>query len=186
VSFIFDPEDSAVTNESCVKKAHKVVLYQWPYFKRMFNSEFIEGGAGEKDIRIKDVKPKVFQLLLRFMYTGNISHMYQPLVIFTDALTDLKEASWEDTFLAAHHYELEDLCKLAQKEILGRLTPQTAIPFLFRTGYLFESLREPCIKYVASTSAKKAASKDFRNTYHDHPEFGDLVFEIFEVYHGSK
>lgn len=186
VSFILSPADSAASNETLVKKAHKVVLNQWPYFKRMFNSDFMEGGEGEKEVQVTDVKPKVFQLLLRFMYTGIIPQEEQPSVAFTDAIANPQEASWEDVFLAAHRYELEELCDLAQKNILNKLTPKAAIPFLFRTGYLFETLRTPVIKYTAKTSANQAASKSFRDAYQDHPEFGGLVFEIFEAYHGSK
>ncbi|KAF9215041.1 hypothetical protein BGZ59_002452 [Podila verticillata] len=186
VSFILSPADLAASNETLVRKAHKVVLNQWPYFKRMFNSDFMEGGKGEKEIKVTNVKPKVFQLLLRFMYTGIIPQEERPFVAFTDAIANPQEASWEDVFLAAHRYELEELCDLAHKNILDKLTPQTAIPFLFRTGYLFETLRAPVIKYTAKTSASQAASKSFRDTYQDHPEFGALVFEIFEAYHGSK
>lgn len=187
VSFILSPADSVAINESHVKKAHKVVLYQWPYFKRMFGSDFMEGGAGEKEIQIKDVKPKAFQLLLRFMYTCIIPHVEEPTVTFSDALINpQEEASWEDVFLVAHRYEVEELCELAQKKILAKLTPQAVIPFLFRTGYLFDSLRAPSIKYIASTSASQVASKTFRDAYQDHPEFGGLVFELFEECHGKK
>ncbi|KAG0325281.1 hypothetical protein BG000_001869 [Podila horticola] len=93
VSFILSPADSVAINESHVKKAHKLVLYQWPYFKRMFSSDFMEGGAGEKDIQVKDVKPKAFQLLLRFIYTCIIPHVEEPTVTFSDALINPQEDS---------------------------------------------------------------------------------------------
>ncbi|KAF9387580.1 hypothetical protein CPB97_002361 [Podila verticillata] len=120
------------------------------------------------------------------MYTGDISRAVQPSATFADALTNPQEASWEDVFLAADRYELEELCTLIEKIIPAKLTPQAAIPFLFRTGYLFDTLREPCIKYVASTSANQVASKSFRDAYQDHPDFGGLVFELFEARHGKK
>ncbi|KAG0037497.1 hypothetical protein BGZ82_002409 [Podila clonocystis] len=182
VSFIFSNPDSPTT-ETNVEKAHKLILYQWPYFRRMFSSDFVEGGAGEKEIQIKGVKPKVFQMLLRFMY--NIPIAEQPLVAFTEAVANPRDASWEDIFLAADRYELEKLCELAQKNIAEKLTPQVAIPFLFRTGYLFETLRAPTIRYIASTSASQIASQSFRDGYQDHPEFGGLLFEFFKEYHSK-
>ncbi|KAG0027613.1 hypothetical protein BGZ81_005462, partial [Podila clonocystis] len=186
VAFIFNNPDLESTSEITVERAHKLVLNQWPYFNHMFRSDFMEGGAGEKEIQVKDVKPQVFQLLLRFMYTGVIPQGEQPTVTFSDSLTNPQEASWEDVFLAAHRYELDELCELAQKQILEKLTSQATIPFLFRTGYLFDSFRAPSIKYIASTNAGQVASKSFRDTYQDHPEFGGLVFELFEECHGKK
>ncbi|KAG0343212.1 hypothetical protein BG005_002540 [Podila minutissima] len=186
VSFILNPTSTVATNETHVTTAHKVVLYQWSYFKRMFSSDFMEGGAGEKEIQVKDVKPQGFQLLLRFMYTGIIPQEKHPSTTFADTLRDPQEACWEDVFLAAHRYELDELCELAQKNLLEKLTPKAAIPFLFRTGYLFDSLRAPSIKFIASTSASHVASNAFRGTYQDHPDFGGLVFELFEAYHGNQ
>ncbi|KAG0084221.1 hypothetical protein BGZ92_010102, partial [Podila epicladia] len=184
VSFILTPADTAATNETHVKTAHKVVLCQWSYFKRMFSSNFMEGGEGE-EIQVKDVKPQVFQFLLRFTYIGVIPHGEQPMVTFSDPIAN-PPACWEDVFLAAHRYELDELCELAQKKTLERLTTQGAIPFLFRTGYLFDSLRASSIKFIASTSPSHVASKAFRDTYQDHPEFGGLVFELFEAYYCNK
>ncbi|KAG0325280.1 hypothetical protein BG000_001868 [Podila horticola] len=186
VTFIFNNPDLAITDEITFEKAHKLVLNQWSYFNRMFKSDFMEGGAGEKEIQIKDVKPKVFKLLLRFMYTGTIPHAEQPLATFTDTVTNPQDVSWEDLFLTAHRYEVNELCDHIEKLILEKLTPQTAIPFLFRTGYLFDALRAPSIKYIASTSASQVASKSFRDAYQDHPEFGGLLFELFEASNGCK
>ncbi|KAF9298559.1 hypothetical protein BGZ74_009336 [Mortierella antarctica] len=177
VSFIVNNPDLEAANEITVERAHKLVLNQWPYFKRMFSSDFMEGGAGKKEIQVKDVKPQVFH----FCFDSS-----QPTVTFSDPITNPQEASWEDVFLAAHRYELDELCHLVEKSILEKLTPEAAIPFLFRTGYQFDALRVPSIKYIASTSASQVASKSFRDAYQDHPEFGGLLFELFEACYGNK
>ncbi|KAG0037498.1 hypothetical protein BGZ82_002410 [Podila clonocystis] len=166
VAFIFNNPGLESTSEITIERAHKLVLDQWSYFNHMFRSDFMEGGVGDEEIQVKDVTPQVFQLLLRFMYTGVIPHGEQPTITFSDSLTNPQEASWEDVFLAAHRYELEELCELAQKKILEKLTTKATIPFLFRTGYLFDSFRA--------------------DAYQDHPEFGGLLFELFEACHGSK
>lgn len=100
----------------------------------MLNGYFKEGIASEKEIQILDVKPKVFQLLVPLMYIDIIQEEDHPSATFVDTVASPREACWEDVFLAAHRYELDELCDLAQKNIPDKLTPQTAIPFLFRTG----------------------------------------------------
>ncbi|KAG0084220.1 hypothetical protein BGZ92_010101 [Podila epicladia] len=130
VSFILNTSDLEATYEEIViEKAHKLVLDQWPYFQRVLDGNFMEGIASEKEIEILDVKPRVFQLLLRFMYTGIIPQEEHPSATFTDTLTDPQEACWEDVLLAAHRYELDELCEFAHKKILDKLTLQTAVPF---------------------------------------------------------
>ncbi|KAG0333946.1 hypothetical protein BG000_008768 [Podila horticola] len=155
--------------------AHKHVLRQWPYFQRMFESEFIEGGEGEKKIQIKDVNSRVFQTLVRFMYAGYIPQDEQPTKV-----TDSKTNSWESLFLAAHRYELEELCQMAQRHIVARITPDEAIPLLFRSGYKYDDLRESLVKLIALRSSSVVSGKPFRDQYSDHPEFGLLVHEIYQ------
>lgn len=69
-----------------VLKAHKLILQRWPYFKRMFESGFAEGGSGEKQMRIKDTKIKTFKLLLRFMSTCRLAPSLVPKIKYTDEL----------------------------------------------------------------------------------------------------
>ncbi|KAG0017112.1 hypothetical protein BGZ81_010911 [Podila clonocystis] len=161
--------------KSAVVSAHRSVLRQWPYFQRMFESEFMEGGEGEKKIQIKDVKPEIFKTLVRFMYAGYIPQHEQPTKV-TEG-----ETSWESLFLAAHRYELEELCQMAQRHIIANITPDEAIPLLFRSGYLYHELRAALVKFIASTSAPVVADKPFRDQYCDHVQFGLLVHEIYQV-----
>lgn len=164
-----------------VISAHKHVLRQWPYFRRLFWGEFMEGGEGEKQIQIKDVKSKVFQVLVRFMYAGYLPQDEQPKRVSDSNQVPESEASWEAVFLAAHRYELEELCQTAQRHIVAKITPEKAIPLLFRSGYLYNDLRAILVKFVAKTSASVIAGNLFRKQYSDHPEFGLLLHEIYQA-----
>ncbi|KAF9389226.1 hypothetical protein CPB97_011793 [Podila verticillata] len=163
-----------------VISAHKHVLRQWPYFQRMFRSEFAEGGEGEKQIQIKDVKPKAFQALVRFMYAGYLPQNEQPKRVDDSNQVPESETSWEAIFLAAHRYELEELCQTAQRHIVAKVTPDNAIPLLFRSGYLYKDLRAALVKFIANTSASVVAGKHFLDRYSDHPGFGLLLHEIYQ------
>ncbi|KAG0090245.1 hypothetical protein BGZ92_003357 [Podila epicladia] len=75
VSFIFnsagiDLEDPPT--QTMKIGAHKLVLTQWPYFKSMFEGGFAESGDGAKQIKIEDIKPATFRLMIKLMYFGNL------------------------------------------------------------------------------------------------------------------
>ncbi|KAG0096982.1 hypothetical protein BGZ93_003691 [Podila epicladia] len=78
VSFIFnsagiDLEDPPT--QTMKIGAHKLVLTQWPYFKSMFEGGFAESGDGAKQIKIEDIKPATFRLMIKLMYFGNLNVM---------------------------------------------------------------------------------------------------------------
>ncbi|KAF8931466.1 hypothetical protein BGZ52_012500, partial [Haplosporangium bisporale] len=159
--------------------AHRHVLAQWPYFKAMFEGGFSESDVDAKQVKIKGIKPTTFKQLLRHMYLGDLEKEDQPITAFMDELNDEEAVSWEEIFIAAHRYDLEDLCQLAKTKTVIGLTPMNAVSFLFRSAYLYDELRVPVVKYAATSCASTIASKDFRLKYLDHPEFGALLYELF-------
>lgn len=160
--------------------AHKLVLCQWPYFKAMFESDFAEGGTGNKTIRIKDASPKAFHMLLRFMYTGKLPDDAQPTTVYMGPLKKDTDASWESVYLLAHRYDIQELVDFTRENILSNLDPEESVPFLFRTAYLFVDLREPVIKYAAQSCRSTFGSKSARAKYLDHPEIAELFGELLE------
>ncbi|KAG0015044.1 hypothetical protein BGZ81_000122, partial [Podila clonocystis] len=164
--------------------AHKLVLCQWPYFKSMFESGFKEGGAGNKEVRVRDTSPKAFHLLLRFIYTGNLPRNATPTTVFMDPLNDL-DASWESLYLLAHRCDIQELIDIARARILSKLNPEESVEFLFRTAYLFTDLREPVIKYAVESCGSILSSKSVRETYSDHPEgvqiFGEVLEQLYVI-----
>lgn len=212
VHFVFDslslPESKAIqdvstTGQACsvalpdesgprsngqdtVLGAHKLVLCQWPYFKTMFESGFAEGGSGHKTVRIKDISPKAFQLLLRFMYTGTIAEDTKPTLVYMDPFNTQKDVSWESLYLVAHRYDIEDLCRIARDNIVANLNSLGTVQFLFRSAYLYEDLREPVIKHVAASCGSILASKSAREIYMNHPESARIFGELFEHIYVAK
>lgn len=182
VSFIFNGTGMKLEDpptQTMKISAHKHVLAHWPYFKSMFEGGFAESGEGAKQIQIKDVKPATFRLMIQFMYMGYLVKEEEPKTVFTDALENEEEASWEDIYVTAHLYDLEGLCQLAKTSIIRGLATENAIPFLFRSAYLYGELRAPVVKYAATSCVSAIASKDFRSNYLTHPEFGALLHELF-------
>jgi len=166
--------------------AHKLMLCQWPYFKAMFEGGFSEGGPGNKTIRIKDASPKAFHLLLRFMYTGKLLDDAKPKTIYMDPLNKYMDASWESVYLLAHRYDIQELTAMARSSILSELKLEETVSFLFRTAYLFMDLREPVIRYMATSCGSILASKSIRLDYMDHPEGVQIFGELFEQLYAIK
>ena len=165
--------------------AHKVVLAQWPYFKSMFSSEFIEGSSGMAPIRIKDVNAKTFKAMMYFMYVGEVESGPVELLKSHDPIQAAK-VSWEALYLAADRYQIDDLRKLALDKITGNLSKMDAIELLFRSAYLFEELRAPVIAYIAKERHSEVAKKDIREKYVDHPEYCELLGEMYDAFHDLR
>lgn len=169
-----------------VLHAHKLVLSQWPYFKAMFEGGFAEGGPGEQRINIQDTKMKTFELLLRFMYTGQLPDHLDPTITYSDELEEIEDASMEDLFLAADRYDVQELRDLTLEPLLDSLDADNAIPFLFRTAYKFSELRKPVVQFVAKSCGSTIAKKNIRSTYRDHPDVLDIVMDLLEVYNEAQ
>ncbi|KAF9386240.1 hypothetical protein CPB97_003922 [Podila verticillata] len=172
----------SITSTTSTFGAHKVVLAQWPYFKSMFSSEFIEGGSGTGPIRIKDVNAKTFRVMMYFMYVGEVESGPIELLKSHDPIQAAK-VSWEALYLAANRYQIADLRKLALDKITGNLDKMDTIEFLFRSAYLFEELRTPVIAYIAKVRHSEVAKKETREKYMEHPEFCELLGEMYDAYH---
>lgn len=92
-----------------------------------------------------------------------------------------QDSSWEEVFLAANHYEVDELRQLSLTTILSKLTPEGTIPFLFRTAYLHKDLR-PVIKYVAIICGAEISEISVQQVYAYHDEcvaiFGEIITEL--------
>lgn len=180
-----DESESPKTTATKWFGASKIVLSQWPYFGTMFSSEFAEGVSGRTEIRIKDINAKTFKEMLHFLYFGNLPNSSHEVFVSDDP-AKAKEASWEGLYLAAHRYRIDDLRRQALDKILERITKGNAVAFLFRSAYLFEELRVPVIQAIATVCHAEIVKKETREKYMDHPEFSELLGDIFEVYHTCR
>ncbi|KAF9196884.1 hypothetical protein BGZ50_005959 [Haplosporangium sp. Z 11] len=162
--------------------AHKVVLSQFDYFKTMFSSSFAEGGPGTKRITIKDTDVYCFRLLIEFLYLGQLRPSTTPKELSEEQATDHRP-TWEDVYIIADRYNVPELRRLAGSRIVAGLNGTWVVPFLFRTAYLFDELRQPVIKYVVKNKMTQVASKKTQEEYFDHPEcsaiFGEIISELW-------
>ncbi|KAF8924266.1 hypothetical protein BGZ52_008446 [Haplosporangium bisporale] len=149
----------------------------------MFEGGFAESGPGEKRIPIKDVKQSAFQLMLKFLYVGKLPRDINSMVVCADELVDEKKSSLEDLFLVGHRYDVQELCSQVAEKILSRLDASNCIPFLYRSAYMFHDLRGPVIKIVAEKCGDQIAKRSIRDSYKDHPDFVDILGELFEQHH---
>ncbi|KAG0257346.1 hypothetical protein BG011_004020 [Mortierella polycephala] len=191
--------DTATTNANTMRKkrispkvppimatvsAHKIVLSQFDYFRTMFSSSFAEGGPGIKRITIKDTDVFCFRLLIEFLYLGQLRPFTTPKELSEEQATDHRP-TWEDVYIIADRYNIPELRRLAGSRIVAGLNGTWAVPFLFRTAYLFDELRQPVIKYVVKNKMTQVASKKTQEEYFDHPEcsaiFGEIISELWAV-----
>ncbi|KAF9150262.1 hypothetical protein BG015_007930 [Linnemannia schmuckeri] len=163
--------------------AHKLVLSQYEYFKTMFSSSFAEGGPGIKRIKIKDSDIHCFRLLIQFLYLGRLRLWNAPTVLTQDCPMVKHQPSWEDVYLIADRYSIAELKEMAGTRIIQGLSSEWAVPFLFRTGYLFEEMRHALIKYVVKNNMDEISHKKTQEAYFSHPEctaiFGEIIAELW-------
>lgn len=161
--------------------AHKMVLSHWPFFKKMIAAA--DSDSSVMRLHISDMKREVFRVLIRFLYTGRLPLGMEPKILFVDGTTKEEETSWEDLFLAADYCRIDELRQVALTAILSKLTPEGAIPFLFRTAYSHKDLREQVVKYVATTCGAEISKKSVQKEYADHAECIEIFGEIITGLH---
>ncbi|KAF9280947.1 hypothetical protein BGZ74_002486, partial [Mortierella antarctica] len=96
------------------------------------------------------------------------------------ALENNEDVSMEDIFLAADRYDVKELCEETLKPLLANLKRAIAVPFLFRSAYMFAELRKPVVKYITSTIGP-AILKDIRTMHKDHPDVFDNLVDLLEA-----
>ncbi|KAF9377622.1 hypothetical protein CPC16_011738 [Podila verticillata] len=113
---------------------------------------------------------------------GNSEHEKTKLLESQDG-PKAKGTSYEQLYLAAGRYRIDDLRKLALGWILKCLGKADAVAFLFRTGYLFKELRGPVIRHIAKECHAEVAKKEILKEHKDRPEFCELLSELLDAYH---
>lgn len=96
---------------------HKLILTtRSEVFAAMFNSEMVEKQQGE--IKIIDIRPEIFKLVLEFIYSGQISNYKN------------EEISWYELMLAADKYNIKSLRDICAQKLAENLNPDNAIDTL--------------------------------------------------------
>lgn len=164
-----DMDDSKTVNITTFG-VHKFILSMWPSFQTMFESEIVEGSTGTKPIQVKGIKPITFQSMIHFMYMGTLSLSRSALF----------------RSHAADRFRIVKLRKLALSVIFKYMGTTATIDFLFRAAYLYKELKEPVIKCISRTYHSDIAKKRVQYSQKNHPEFSDLLGELYDAYHEMR
>ncbi|KAJ3709159.1 hypothetical protein LUZ61_012864 [Rhynchospora tenuis] len=150
--------------------AHKEVLaMRSPVFRAQFFGPMIDSKS--QCIKIEDMKPDVFRLMLHFVYT--------------DSLPDRKDLSIEMSqhlLVAADRYRLERLKLICEEILSANLDVETAATTLvLAEQHNCEQLKEICLDFIASREKLQAvmASNEFSHLMESCPSIlKDLLAKL--------
>lgn len=178
-----DREHEAVEDVPKKIGAHKMILWQWPYFRSLLESAPAQMTFGPVTIRLRSTDADTLTIMVRFMY---IQMLPTRLSTFQDEEDDdttrTSTSNWEKVFIAAERFKVEELQRIACSKVLDGLSEATAIPFLFRTAYLYSDFRGTVVEYVAQNLHHVVTKRPFRDAYGDHSDFRELHGEIFQAF----
>lgn len=123
-----DPTFSDFTFNVKGKKftVHKNILAAAsPVMHKLFTSNFAE--SNRKYCNINHIQPKVFEIFLRFIYTGEVP-------------TNIKDVSM-DLYEAAHYYGIDELKRICKQEIHGNLSKENA-PDIYEWSCSYDDLED--------------------------------------------
>lgn len=120
--------------------AHKLILStRSNVFAAMFNCDMKEKHEGI--VKIKDIEPATFKLLLEFIYKGQI-------VTEDDSENNSKKneaVNWSELLLAADKYDIQSLKLICAKKLAENLNTDNVI----ETYILSDRVKEPELKKVS-------------------------------------
>lgn len=91
--------------------------------------------------------------------------------------------SLDELFYVGHRYEVKKMRTQTSAIPLSQLNAENYIPFLFRAAYMFDELRGPVIKIGVKTCGNRIGKWGIHDLYRDHPEYSDIMGELFEAHH---
>jgi BTB/POZ domain len=93
-------------------KVHRNILAAAsPVFAKLFTADMEEAQNGK--CIVKDIEPKIFEHLLRFIYGGKLPEDVEPFAM--------------ELYEAAHYYGIDDLTQICKNEVLVKLSAENAI-----------------------------------------------------------
>ncbi|GFR29475.1 hypothetical protein TNCT_341191 [Trichonephila clavata] len=142
--------------DSSIFKAHRILLtIANSEFEKMFKDQ--SNGQLNEQIRIKDLKPAGFGILLDFLYEPTI------------AIPDLKTAF--ETFAAARKYKIPILMRLMENYVIEDINRDNAMAIL----RLALKLKMPLVKKISSRIIKENA--DYILSSHEFIELPSYMVE---------
>ncbi|XP_062570010.1 BTB/POZ domain-containing protein 2-like [Saccostrea cucullata] len=159
-----------VGKEGKLVRAHKYVLAcRSPVFDAMLYGDLAEAN----DIKIPDIEPSVFHVLLRFLYCGDV---------------DVTEDTVIGALYAAEKYDVEELKKASQSYLDENIRTETVCVILESAKlFKFESLNEKCMDFIekncVSVFQSPSALGLMKETLSEVVSSENLDIEEIEIYH---
>ncbi|XP_062578706.1 BTB/POZ domain-containing protein 6-like, partial [Saccostrea cucullata] len=159
-----------VGKEEKLVRAHKYVLVsRSPVFDAMFYGDLAEA----KEIKIPDIEPPSFDVLLRFLYCGDV---------------EIKKDTVIGALYAAEKYDVVALKEAMESYLDKNITNQTVFS-VFENAMLFglEALYKKCIEFIneigASVFQSPFALEISKDTLKEILSSDNLDIEELKVYH---
>ena len=139
--------------------AHKVILAaRSAVFAAMFHFE-MQNKVVNNRVEVTDINQDVFEWLLRFMYTGDCV-----------GASLLAEEFLVDLLIAAEKYDIQDLKRLLQDILAGKLNIANAVQTLIISDiYSAAQLKQKAVEFIVGHSSSVVDSKDWKNMI-EHPK----------------
>jgi len=151
---------------------HKAILSaRSPYFRAMFNEHSSFQESSTHKVRITDIEPAAFRVLLHFLYTDECT---------TQNISELGT----HLLAASDKYGLDRLHKMCQAHMCKQLTVDSVCnQLLVATQHHAELLKTECLGFIARRADEVMDTEGYKNELRCHP---DLVMEIMAYKLGNK
>eukprot|EP01117_Protostelium_nocturnum_P008232 TRINITY_DN2938_c0_g1_i1.p1 TRINITY_DN2938_c0_g1~~TRINITY_DN2938_c0_g1_i1.p1 ORF type:complete len:804 (+),score=242.93 TRINITY_DN2938_c0_g1_i1:76-2412(+) len=125
---------------------HKVILSSRSlFFKAMFGGGMKE--AEQKEVNLPEIRAKVFELMLEYIYTGEIKDLTPTSEENGENVTDAQDAI--DLLQLASEYNMMQLVGVCEVALQGLIQLDNVVQlFSFSTFISASSLREACIQFI--------------------------------------
>eukprot|EP01116_Phalansterium_solitarium_P005147 TRINITY_DN16500_c0_g1_i1.p1 TRINITY_DN16500_c0_g1~~TRINITY_DN16500_c0_g1_i1.p1 ORF type:complete len:374 (-),score=92.75 TRINITY_DN16500_c0_g1_i1:152-1273(-) len=151
--------DVVFTFKSGKLHAHRVILAaRSSVFRSMFSSGMQESSSGEVMVMISDIDKRLFQEMLRYMYTGQ----FTPKIVMEHTV---------DLLMAADKYDVRDLCAVCEKVLLQGVTKDNVSSLLsMAQDHRLLVLKEQLLAYIADNFVDEVLTDSFRQLVVDSPD----------------
>lgn len=154
-------------------RAHKAILVaRCPVFAAMFNQEMKEKISDHVDVN--DVRPEVFQELLRFIYTGRVQRM--------------EEFGIAELLIAADKYLLENLKQRCAASLAKQLSKENCLEILVLADqYSLVNLKDTAIDFLRHNIIEIRASNSWEEFKQKSPTWlCETLMELFKDFPSTK
>ncbi|PRP74610.1 E3 ubiquitin-protein ligase [Planoprotostelium fungivorum] len=133
---------SLISADDVTTPTHRVLLsYRSPFFKSMFGGRMKE--TEQKEVKLQDIEGDALNLLLQYIYTGNLSE--------TDHQMDNRGQALADLLQLASEYNMTQLMNLCEIELQRLIDGESVLDILMLAQFVsVNSLIDVCLEFIAA------------------------------------